>query len=64
MRRLDPSLPVVREPARRHEEVHMRMVLERARPRVQDGQNAHLAADPRAIGRLLANSQMRPRRNA
>jgi hypothetical protein len=29
----------------------VRVVVERARPRLQDGQNANLPADPRAIGR-------------
>jgi len=44
-----PRLPVGSEPAGRNEEVGMRMILERAGPRVEDGEDPDGATDPRAI---------------
>ena len=49
VRRLDPCGTVGREPARGDEEMRVRMVLHRARPRVEDREDAERAADPGAI---------------
>ena len=51
MRWLDPGRSIGRQPAGRDEQMHMRMVFERARPRVQHGQDARRAADPLPIVR-------------
>src|SRR5688500_669681 len=51
MRGLEPRGTVARKPAGGHEEVRVRMVVERARPGVEHRQNADLAADPGAIRR-------------
>lgn len=45
----EPRLPVGGEPAGRDEEVRMRMILERAGPRVEHGEDPDGATDPRAI---------------
>ena len=50
VRRLGPRDPVGCESARSDEQMRVRMVLQRAGPRVEHGEDAERAADPRAIG--------------
>ena len=50
MRRFDPRGAIGREPPGGDEEMRMRMVLHRARPGVEHGEDAERAADPRAVG--------------
>jgi hypothetical protein len=47
--RSDPGTAVVRERAGGHEQVHVRMPLERAAPGVQHGEGADLPAEPAAV---------------
>jgi len=49
MRGPDPRGAVRGEPARRHQQMDVRVVVERPRPRVEHGEDAGRAADPRAI---------------
>ena len=49
MRGRDPRLPIGREAAGGDEQVDVRMIFERARPRVQDREDPDRAADPGAI---------------